>query len=99
MSTILITGGSGFIGRYLCRQLCAEGWRVIVLTRDAKRAATRLPDAVKLIETLDELPGDLVIDSLVNLAGEPLGEGRWTCLLYTSPSPRDYAASRMPSSA
>ena len=23
----------------------------------------------------------------------------WTCLLYTSPSPRDYAASRMPSSA
>ena len=22
-----------------------------------------------------------------------------TCLLYTSPSPRDYAASRMPSSA
>ena len=24
---------------------------------------------------------------------------RWYCLLYTSPSPRDYAASRMPSSA
>ena len=24
---------------------------------------------------------------------------RTTCLLYTSPSPRDYAASRMPSSA
>ena len=23
----------------------------------------------------------------------------WDCLLYTSPSPRDYAASRMPSSA
>ena len=23
----------------------------------------------------------------------------WLCLLYTSPSPRDYAASRMPSSA
>ena len=25
--------------------------------------------------------------------------GTYTCLLYTSPSPRDYAASRMPSSA
>ena len=25
--------------------------------------------------------------------------GRYNCLLYTSPSPRDYAASRMPSSA
>ena len=30
------------------------------------------------------------------LAGTPVGS---TCLLYTSPSPRDYAASRMPSSA
>ena len=28
-----------------------------------------------------------------------LREGSSTCLLYTSPSPRDYAASRMPSSA
>ena len=26
-------------------------------------------------------------------------ETSWPCLLYTSPSPRDYAASRMPSSA
>ena len=26
-------------------------------------------------------------------------KGIITCLLYTSPSPRDYAASRMPSSA
>ena len=28
-----------------------------------------------------------------------VGAGRTDCLLYTSPSPRDYAASRMPSSA
>ena len=27
------------------------------------------------------------------------GLWNYTCLLYTSPSPRDYAASRMPSSA
>ena len=26
-------------------------------------------------------------------------EGCWTCLLYTSPSPRDSTSSRMPSSA
>ena len=26
-------------------------------------------------------------------------EGRWGCLLYTSPSPRDLSTSRMPSSA
>ena len=28
-----------------------------------------------------------------------LVDGYYNCLLYTSPSPRDYAASRMPSSA
>ena len=33
------------------------------------------------------------------LAGESIEVGDITCLLYTSPSPRDYAASRMPSSA
>ena len=27
------------------------------------------------------------------------GEQAWTCLLYTSPSPRDLSTSRMPSSA
>ena len=27
------------------------------------------------------------------------GDARWTCLLYTSPSPRDLSTSRMPSSA
>ena len=29
----------------------------------------------------------------------PDGRDRWTCLLYTSPSPRDRLLSRMPSSA
>ena len=33
------------------------------------------------------------------LTSEALESGFTTCLLYTSPSPRDYAASRMPSSA
>ena len=35
-----------------------------------------------------------------NLSGSDLrGASLYGCLLYTSPSPRDYAASRMPSSA
>ena len=46
------------------------------------------------------------IDDVVVVAENPnatlrVEQGRmaYTCLLYTSPSPRDYAASRMPSSA
>ena len=48
---------------------------------------------------------DLAIESLV-IDQAPLSpeeysfaEGRLTCLLYTSPSPRDLSTSRMPSSA
>ena len=39
------------------------------------------------------------IDLLVLPGGFAFGDRYYTCLLYTSPSPRDYAASRMPSSA
>ena len=39
-------------------------------------------------------PGSKNVEELINLV-----ELFIDCLLYTSPSPRDYAASRMPSSA
>ena len=42
---------------------------------------------------LNRLPG---VEATVNL---PLESARVTCLLYTSPSPRDGLLSRMPSSA
>ena len=37
--------------------------------------------------------------ALVDMTGKLVGINTAICLLYTSPSPRDYAASRMPSSA
>ena len=40
-----------------------------------------------------------VASALNGVSAVAIGCGMGTCLLYTSPSPRDYAASRMPSSA
>jgi len=71
----LITGGSGFIGSALCRNVTADGHRVTVLTRDIARARQRLPDAVFLIDRLDFAQN---INAIVNLAGENLASGRWT---------------------
>ena len=55
---------------------------------------------VELIEILDRYR-DAGIKSILALRGDPVGGPRapWTCLLYTSPSPRDLSTSRMPSSA
>ncbi len=78
MATILMTGGSGFIGRHFCRRALDKGWNVTVLTRNAKVAAKRLPSSVKLIEQLADLDENQAIEVVVNLAGKPLAEGRWT---------------------
>ena len=38
MSTVVVTGGAGFIGRALCPALRSAGHRVVVTTRDAGRS-------------------------------------------------------------
>lgn len=70
---VLVTGGSGFIGRALCQQLLQAGHHPTVLTRDVRAAARHLP-GVRLIGALDELER---ADAAVNLAGESLTAGRW----------------------
>ena len=43
--------------------------------------------------------GQLAIESEINFEIKKLGIVLYSCLLYTSPSPRDQRGSRMPSSA
>ena len=78
MSSILITGGSGFIGRHFCTQAQQLGFQLCVLTRNPEAAAARLPASVRLIQRLSELEADYAPEVIVNLAGEPLAAGRWT---------------------
>lgn len=73
---VLVTGGTGFIGVPLCHQLQARGARVTVLTRDTLKAAQLLGTGVNLVTALNQLP-ERAFDAVINLAGEPLGSGRW----------------------
>ena len=51
-------------------------------------------------DELKKLSGDEVHSCAVNqIENKSIYDSLNNCLLYTSPSPRDYAASRMPSSA
>ncbi len=81
MATILITGGTGLIGRALTTHLTRLGYQVIILTRDPAKAKP-LPgvryaswdigrgtiDAAALAEA----------DALVHLAGAGVAEKRWS---------------------
>jgi uncharacterized protein len=75
--TILVTGATGFIGSRLVSGLAHAGHQVIALVRNPAKADVLHPP-VTLITSLDQLPGDARIDAIVNLAGEPIGNGLWT---------------------
>jgi uncharacterized protein (TIGR01777 family) len=74
---ILMTGGSGFIGQALCASLASDGHTPLVISRSPKAAAKLLPDTALVrksaSEFLEEAP-----EAMINLAGEPIAEGRWT---------------------
>lgn len=74
----LITGGTGFIGKALCRRLLDEGHRVSVLTRDYARARMSLGRDVELLRELQELEAGERVDIIVNLAGAPIADRRWS---------------------
>jgi uncharacterized protein (TIGR01777 family) len=76
---VLVTGGTGFVGRRLVAALAGAGHDVIVLSRNPKRAlAGQHFGLVRAIGSLDELPAATPIDAIVNLAGEPISNGLWT---------------------
>lgn len=82
MKRVLITGGSGFIGRKLVGELLARGDQVTVLTREVAQARKHLPDAVRCAAWNPGKEGPwceelAVIDAVVHLAGAPVAK-RWT---------------------
>lgn len=75
---VLITGGTGFIGSKVCAQLLEQGCQLTILTRDPVRSEAILPAGIRLINDLTPLARLQPIDGIVNLAGAPLADRRWT---------------------
>jgi uncharacterized protein (TIGR01777 family) len=73
---VLVTGGTGFIGRLLVKALGADGHRVSVWTRDAAGAARHFEAGVACVARLQDVaqPCDVVI----NLAGARILGWPWT---------------------
>ncbi|WGV26972.1 thylakoid membrane protein ThyD [Halotia branconii] len=84
---IAVTGATGFVGSRLVARLHKEGNRVLVLTRNTTYAQKVFPsEAFSNVEIVAYTPTvsgswqDAIAgcDSVVNLAGEPIAEERWT---------------------
>ena len=74
---ILLTGGTGLIGRGLCHYWVEQGHRVTVWSRRPQQVAELCGDQVHGIGRLEEL-GEAVLDAVVNLAGAPIADRPWT---------------------
>lgn len=84
---VAVTGATGFVGSRLVEKLNAGGDRVLVLTRNSQQAQKQFPAStftnVEIVEYNPTESGTWQgaiagCDGVVNLAGEPLAEHRWT---------------------
>lgn len=74
---ILLTGGTGLIGRQLCRHWLAKGHTITVWSRRPEQVPTLCGHAVRGVSHPDEL-GEQHVEAVVNLAGAPIAERPWT---------------------
>ncbi len=82
VKTVLITGGTGFVGRRLSEELLKRGDRVTVLTRDARKAQGKVTPGVRVAGWTPGKKGPWFdefdkVDVVVHLAGEVVAQ-RWS---------------------
>lgn len=76
---ILITGGTGFIGGYLCEELVRRGHFLTLITRSPKKYQEEEAKNQRYIGWDDDLTKQMEkSDVVINLAGENLFGSRWT---------------------
>jgi uncharacterized protein (TIGR01777 family) len=76
--SLLITGGTGFIGQGLCRALLADGHELTLLARDPLKTAYLFGGRVHCVTQLYDLDPGTRFDVVMNLAGERILGPRWT---------------------
>lgn len=76
--SVLVTGGTGFIGSALVRRLIERGDKVYVIARSPAKAERLFGSQALIAPSLQALPETVKIDAIVNLAGAPVFGRPWT---------------------
>jgi len=78
MSTILITGGTGVIGKYLSEKLKEKGYNVSILSRTSSNETDIRSYAWKIDKNEIEHQALETADYIIHLAGTSIGDKRWS---------------------
>jgi len=80
MNTVLLTGGTGLVGRSLTRHLIAKGYKVIILTRKLPAAAKEQVEYAvwDITSNTINLQAIQKADYIIHLAGAGVVDKRWT---------------------
>ncbi|WP_428033621.1 TIGR01777 family oxidoreductase [Amphritea sp.] len=75
---VLISGGTGFIGRHLIPRLLDYGHELVVLARSETKARELFGASVRVISDLKQIASDEWLGGIINLAGEGIADKRWS---------------------
>lgn len=82
MSSVLITGGTGLIGKELTKKLVDKGYEVIILTREIKQ---KTPSQAGVSYALWDVKAQIIdkqavakADHIIHLAGAGIADERWS---------------------
>jgi uncharacterized protein (TIGR01777 family) len=75
---ILVTGGTGFIGKALVQRLLLRGDEVTVLSRRPESVKAMFGEAAQAWSSLSAWTAEQHFDAVINLAGEPIIDRPWT---------------------
>lgn len=80
MQTIGITGGTGFVGSYICHLLTSQGHQVIIFTRGSRKSTSAQVSYAHWDPAARECDTAALgrLDAIVHLAGANLAGARWT---------------------
>ena len=76
--TVLVTGGTGFVGKALCQKLVQAGYQVYVQSRKPESVSAICGDSVIGVGPFESIADEVTFDIIINSTGEPIADKRWT---------------------